>query len=596
MLQKLFERVDLGAEIETAIRIHERVAADAIPKLASGLAVACLTAWSGQPVAASLWMAFVLLSEAAERILSRRLADESLSARLRLIPFWLNSLVGTTIWSSLGIALWVTDRPAEMFLGISLLIGILVHTTSFYVDSRINTFLTALPAVLTVVVVCFLTVGLQKFSVHDKILIVFSLATLIVYFVTAAIQNTLANMRLREAIKAARAANQSKSQFLANMSHEIRTPMNGVLGMAQALRSRDLKSDEREMVDTIIESGHTLTAILNDVLDLSKIEAGKFEISTTTGDLRETIQHVLKLFAASAADKGLVLAFKETSELPRRLVFDPVRVRQCLTNLVSNAIKFTSHGSVTISVSAEPTQGGDGYVVKVDVIDTGIGMNEAAQAKLFTAFAQADEATTRRFGGTGLGLAISRKLAVMMGGDVVVTSDPGTGSIFSFSFIGGRAPKEQIESVSSSETPTLVASLPAEPPGFLQVLLVDDNAINRQVIRLFLAPLGCNIEEATNGQECIDALTRRRFDLVLLDVHMPVMDGTEAIRRIRNSASGWHDVPVIALTADAMQGDRDRFLAIGMSDYISKPIDQRDLLTKIAKLTELSGASTRKTA
>ena len=345
---------------------------------------------------------------------------------------------------------------------------------------------------------------------------------------------------------AAEAATRVKSEFLANMSHEIRTPLNGVLGMAQALESRPLDSETREMVATIRESGSNLMSILNDVLDLSKIEAGRLDIAPV-----------------------------DTSVL-QALRFDPVRVRQCVLNLVSNAVKFTREGQVEIKLSVSPT-GADRTLVTIEVSDTGIGMDDRTCARLFEAFSQADASTTRKFGGTGLGLAISRRLARMMGGDIVVYSRPGEGSVFVLTFLAD-AP---IPIPVSTTSPRLDASKAMRLRG-ARVLLTDDNAINRQVVRLFLQPQGAVITEASNGREALDALLRDNFDLVLLDVHMPVMDGLETIRRIRQSDAAWHGLPVIALTADAMAGDRERLLAIGMSGYVSKPIDQAQLLAAIA--------------
>ena len=585
MFSKLIANIDFEAEIEPAICIHKRIVNDTLPKLASCAAVAALTAWSGNIVAASVWVFFVLLSEALERSTANRLPNAALPARNRIIPFWANSIVGTSIWSSLGLVLWLSGKPAEMFLGVALLIGILVHTTSFYVDSRIGTAGTSFPAFATLAILAVSTLTLEAWMLREKVVIAFSLTVLMIYFVMAAIQNTQVNLEMRAAIKAASAANQAKSEFLANMSHEIRTPMNGILGMAQALQSQDLTPEQRGMVDTVIESGNNLTAILNDVLDLSKIEAGKFEISAVAGDIGETTRRVLQLFTPTAEEKGLALVLQQSPDLPEYLAFDPVRVRQCISNLISNAIKFTEQGSVTIALNAEPAQSGKGFLVKIDVADTGIGMNEATISKLFTAFTQADGAITRRFGGTGLGLAISRKLALMMGGDITAKSVPGQGSTFSFAFNAQPAAKPVATPVRREATAEPAKRKPISSERTRQILLVDDNAINRQVIKMFLAPEGYVIEEARNGVECLEALARRRFDVVLLDIHMPVMDGQEAIKRIRSSATEWRDVPVIALTADAMQGDREKYLALGMTDYISKPIDQRALISKISNLS-----------
>ncbi|OYX46269.1 MAG: hypothetical protein B7Y90_16330 [Alphaproteobacteria bacterium 32-64-14] len=395
-------------------------------------------------------------------------------------------------------------------------------------------------------------------------------------------QASLAEERARrlEEVEAARdaaeAATRVKSEFLANMSHEIRTPLNGVLGMAQALESRELDPEAREMVATIRESGANLMAILNDVLDLSKIEAGRLEISPVDGSVLQTVRQVHALFMPVASEKNISFELDSSAPADLRLRHDPVRVRQCVSNLVSNAVKFTREGQVQVSVSIAPA--GDGRsLVTISVSDTGIGMDEAACARLFEAFNQADGSTTRQFGGTGLGLAISRRLARLMGGDIVVRSIPGKGSIFDFTFIAAAAERGE----------TLLAAVQTAPSGVshlrgARVLLTDDNAVNRQVVRMFIQPQGALITEATNGQEALDALEREPFDLLLLDVHMPVMDGVETIRRIRESRSGWRSMPVIALTADAMAGDRERLIALGMSGYVSKPIEQSELLSAIA--------------
>ncbi len=376
---------------------------------------------------------------------------------------------------------------------------------------------------------------------------------------------------------AAEAATRAKSEFLANMSHEIRTPLNGVLGMAQALDALDLDDQTRGMVTIIRDSGANLMSILNDVLDLSKIEAGKLEVSPVDAGPVHTVQHVHALFMPVAAEKNLKLVL--THKLPPGLClrYDPVRVRQCVSNLVSNAVKFTREGRIEIAISVAAAAGGRSCVT-IEVSDTGIGMDISTAARLFEAFSQADGSTTRRFGGTGLGLAISRRLARMMGGDIILRSTPGLGSVFTLTFLADPA-----AGMTASEMPEQRKAAPVRLRG-ARVLLTDDNAINRQVVRMFLQPQGAEITEAANGREALDALARQPFDLVLLDVHMPVMDGTEAIGRIRASDEPWRDIPVIALTADAMTGDRERLLALGLNGYVSKPIDQGDLLTVIGRV------------
>ena len=386
---------------------------------------------------------------------------------------------------------------------------------------------------------------------------------------------------LRTAKESAEASSNAKSQFLANMSHEIRTPLNGVLGMAQALEGDGLNPAQKEKVGVILDSGKSLMALLNDVLDLTKIEAGKLEISCVPGDFLHTMKRTRQLFQATAEDKGLDLFVRYDSNFPQRLSYDPTRVRQCVSNLLSNAIKFTAQGRVEVAISAKPLADGR-YTVAVDVSDTGIGMNDETIGRLFSVFTQADGATTRKFGGSGLGLAISRQLARMMGGDITVTSEEGRGSTFRLTFLATEAKPDAPAKAEQAKT---IEPSKRSLRG-LRVLLTDDNAINRQVIKLFLAPQGCDIAEATNGKEALDKIAQGEFDIVLLDVHMPVMDGKEAIQRLRANPR-WAKLPVIALTADAMSGDREKYLALGMTDYVSKPVDQRELIARMYKVLGL---------
>ncbi len=398
-------------------------------------------------------------------------------------------------------------------------------------------------------------------------------------------EQKLQELALIEAKRQAEAATVAKSNFLATMSHEIRTPLNGVLGMAQSLSSEELAPQQREKVNVILDSGKTLTSLLNDVLDLSKIEAGKIEIACVDGELGVTFERLRQLFLPRAMERGLDIALEIDEHAPRMLHFDPVRVRQCVGNLLSNAIKFTERGEIAIRVGAD--QNGDGrWLVTVAVTDSGIGMNEATVAKLFSTFTQADASITRRFGGTGLGLSITRQLARLMGGDVTVSSQPGVGSEFSFTFLASSADAMSQAQVQAPVGPQDVADGDLKLLRGLKILLVDDNAVNRQVVKLFMAGISPRFVEAANGQEALDRLNDEPFDVVLLDVHMPVMDGREAIRHIRASSEAWRDMPVIALTADAMSGDREKYLSLGMTDYVSKPIDKRELMFKVASAME----------
>jgi signal transduction histidine kinase/CheY-like chemotaxis protein len=391
---------------------------------------------------------------------------------------------------------------------------------------------------------------------------------------------------LRKAQAAAVQASNAKSAFLANMSHEIRTPLNGILGMAQVLEMGALTPEQKDQVSTILDSGRNLMALLNDVLDLSKIEAGKIAIVKADTDLTHTLRRLHRLWKPKAEEAGLEFYLSLDADLPQVLNFDAVRVRQCVSNLISNAIKFTQQGRVEVFVTAKKQADG-AHIVKVRVSDTGVGMDADTQERLFKPFVQADDSTQRKYGGTGLGLSICRSLAELMGGEASVKSEPGRGSEFTFTFIAGEAqPQHRVvhEGTTMSEDESR-ATLKKEN---LRLLLVDDHPINRQVASLFLRPFNMRVVEATNGLEALEALKREHFDLVCLDVHMPVMDGTQTIAAIRASSEAWNNIPVIALTADAMTGDKERYLAMGMDGYLSKPIAERDLITEITRVRSLS--------
>ncbi len=390
-------------------------------------------------------------------------------------------------------------------------------------------------------------------------------------------------LELEKARNKAESANEAKSTFLANMSHEIRTPLNGMLGMAQVLASSNLDEAQREQVDAILDSGKTLISLLNDVLDLSKIEAGKLEIAPVDADLSHVLRRLQKLWEAVAEEKGMALSMDFGSSLVPQLKFDTVRVRQCVANLISNAVKFTSEGEVAVHASM-PKTGPNAGLVQIRVTDTGIGMDEETQNRLFAPFTQAEASTARRFGGTGLGLSISRKLAQMMGGDLTVKSRVGEGSTFTFTFAAEPSSGQAKPSEGSDEG----ARAAARQSGPMNILVVDDVALNRKVARLFLETQGWKINEASHGGEALEKLAVDSFDLVLLDVHMPVLDGPSTLKKLRESGEPYANVPVIALTANAMSGDRAKYLAMGMDGYISKPIDQRELFAEIARVRSLA--------
>ena len=372
----------------------------------------------------------------------------------------------------------------------------------------------------------------------------------------------------------AEAANAAKTRFLAVMSHELRTPLNGVLGMAQALQKDDLTDSQAEQVEVLIDSGKTLMVLLNDVLDMSRIEAGKIELAPTTASMKDMIARVINTYSSLTQGRQISLRSEFSEGADKAMSFDVLRVYQCLSNLVSNALKFTEKGSVRLIVSVEPIIPDGGYMVRVEVRDTGIGMSRAQMDKLFEAYAQADASTARKYGGTGLGLNISRRLAELMGGTLGVTSEEGKGSSFVMTFKAGEveAPTIEAEAVAEDAAPAPVQPL-AEAEGATgkRILLVDDHPVNRKVARLFLEPFGFVITEAVDGQAALD-LDMSRFDLVLMDLNMPRLGGLEATKRFRATEKHGHHLPIVALTADAMPDQVDACHAAGMDAHISKPI------------------------
>jgi signal transduction histidine kinase/CheY-like chemotaxis protein len=486
-----------------------------------------------------------------------------------------SACIGAAVFLRIPYEMWQLDGFTPKLFTFCTLTTSLIHCATVRTYHLPLAVVTGLPVVVTIYLT-FIDALLAQGSMMDTFIGLAVITLMITYITMMMFAGGKFRRSLIEALETADSANAAKGRFLAAMSHEIRTPLNGILGIADLLMERAQKDDEREKIEILLHSANSLKTIVDDVLDHAKVEAGKLELKPAAADLHEVARSVVGLFKQNAKQRDLWLRLHIDSGTPKQIVFDPLRVRQILSNLVSNAIKFTEKGGVDIFVSADEVA--DGSVrVSMRVADTGVGIPASMQHRLFDSFAQFDEERERAASGTGLGLAISHGLAQLMDGQIEVSSEPGRGSEFRLVFTG-RTVVQEAAALRDHQLrhPTDIAI------GSGRILLVDDNASNRFVVRGFLKKSNIVVVEAEDGLEAVEKAQAERFDLILLDMHMPRMNGRQAFKHIR-ARGACKTTPVVVLTADSAPEDRDIYLGAGMDGYLAKPITKAQLMAEVSR-------------
>jgi signal transduction histidine kinase/CheY-like chemotaxis protein len=550
-------------------------------RLGVGLGLALIGAYMTTPAIGVGWYLAVLAGQ---------IIDWAIFAPVRRSPHaafptdrrWLcasSLIINSLIYSSMAYACWFFGNAAGQVFAMMLLCGTLLHTTLHAARERLLLSASVGPHALLAFALPVASWMAGKTTGGDVGVILFGVVLYCAHLAIIVRQSTLARDRLIEATKAhdaerqrAEQANAAKSEFLATITHEIRTPMNAVMAGAHLLSRTRLNKTQREHVAMLNAAGDTLLALLNDVLDMSKIEAGKMTVEMIDYAVAEDLGRVISVWEPRARDKALAFRLELAEGFPAVTRGDPLRTRQILFNLISNAVKFTEAGHVVVRAALDRTAP-DAPMLVFEVEDTGPGMSADSLKTLFREFQQGGRAVAREKGGTGLGLAISRRLAALLGGDLTAQSTLGEGSTFRLSLPfrpAAAAPAHEIQKAAAPET---------ERP--LRILIAEDQPVNQRIVSLFLKPMGWDLVVAGDGEEALAALSSVWFDVVLMDMQMPKLDGPEATQRLRASDWPTRDVPVIALTANAMDHHRTVFMDAGADAFIAKPIDPRLLVQTI---------------
>ena len=560
---------------EVALDTHRLLPSRLIPAIVS----AAVTALVLGATVALLWLASFIASEGLARLATRRFKAGVAASPTERAVFVLMALPINLTWAWLAAMLWLSPVSELKLAAVSIWVGQIIYTQNFRHQPAALLAVSAVAPMASLVIfpVFFFHAHGMGADIARWGLVMVVLTTVNVMRGNRAAARRLDDLTrgLREERERALEANRAKSTFVAVTSHELRTPMNGLLGMAYALDRSNLNESQRRHVRLMIKSGDSLMQVLNDVLDLSKIEAGKVDLDHVATNLHELARAAGDAWRDAATEKGLWLHVEIDPVAPEWILADPQRIRQVLMNLISNGLKFTHQGGVTLQLTASAPRDDGLQDVQLRVIDTGIGVAAQFHDRIFDSFTQADNAISRSHGGTGLGLTISRALARQMGGDLALESGR-DGAVFVFALRAAPivSPNSALDDPDENDvSPDLET---------LRILMAEDNAINQVVVRTMLEATGVALTIVDDGAAALAALKVGSFDAVLMDINMPVMDGITALGAIRAGAAGDPTTPVIALTASAMSGDRERFLAMGFDDHLGKPIRPIELLTAIS--------------
>jgi two-component system, sensor histidine kinase len=585
---------DIQAQIyeEYLARLND----DLVSRVVAGLGVASVFAWVLSPLLAVVWFACFAANEGVEFVLCKQYRSNPERHRFTQIAISANMVYGASVWA-IG-ALWVGTHGSygTTIIGLAVLVGAFAHIIATSTTHWPSFLCSAIPMTLGILALPFLMWGMAIIDNRSLALSLAGLVFLLIYCFSAAVQSRAREQKLAHTLAELTHVSAAKSQFLATMSHEIRTPLNGIIGLADVLQRTTLSKEQSEALGLVRASGETLERLVSDILDASKIEAGKLDLSLAEFELRETLEAAALLSKGKADEKGLAFDIEFSPEVSGLFLGDAVRIRQIVSNLISNAVKFTEAGFVRMHVGIQQ-ENMDTAEVRIAVTDSGVGFDSEAGAKLFGRFEQADNSISRRFGGPGLGLAISKSLVEMMGGHITAHSVVNEGSTF---VAVVNLKRLSISTTKFEAAPTIALASDDEliendsiSVG-LQILVAEDHPVNQKVIQLLLEPLGAKVTLAKDGREAFESFKNGSFDLVLMDMMMPEMDGLAATKAIRafEIVEGLHRTPIAMLTANVMKEHVAAAVAAGCDSHIQKPITALSLMAgmrdTLAKAQETS--------